>query len=239
MRHPLLVGTLALLAALPVTSLSAQAPADLTSPNVLSAEESAQGFRLLFDGTSTRNWRGFRQATMPDGWRPVDGALTRVGASPDIITIEQYENFDFRLQWKVPPGGNSGIMYRVSEDPPATYHSGPEYQILDDARHPDGRSRLTSASAAWGLYAVPEGIVKPAGQWNDTRILVDGAHVEHWLNGVKVVEYELWSPEWRRLVQASKFAQWPSYGMIRRGHIALQDHDNPVQYRSIRIRVLP
>lgn len=211
----------------------------MAPPNVLSAEESAQGFRLLFDGASTNGWRGYRSPVMPGGWQVVDGALTRVSETSDIISIGEYESFDLRLQWKIPPGGNSGIMYHVTEQGDATYTSGPEMQVLDDAGHPDGRNRLTSAGSDYGLYAAPAGIVNPAGQWNDVRILVRGPHVEHWMNGVKVVEYELWSPDWQRRVQASKFAQWPEYGLAHRGHIALQgDHPGAVQYRSIRIRVL-
>lgn len=214
-------------------------PQDGAPPNTLSSQELAEGFRLLFDGSSTRGWRGYRRATMAEGWQAVDGALTRVGPGGDIVTIDQYENFELRLEWKVPPGGNSGIMYRVSEDFEAPYHSGPEMQVLDDARHSDGRSRFTAAGACHSLYAVPEGIVRQAGQWNSVRLIVNGAHVEHWLNGVKVVDYELWTPEWRRLVQASKFNQWPGFGMSRRGYIDLQDHDAAVAYRSIRIKVLP
>jgi hypothetical protein len=225
---------------LPPGCLVAQQVADMTSPNLLSAEESAQGFRQLFDGSSTRGWRGYRLPSMPAGWAAVDGALTRVSQTSDIITIDEFENFELRLSWRIPEGGNSGIMYHVTEEGDAIYTSGPEYQVLDDARHPDGRNRLTSAGSLFGLYAPPEGIVKPAGEWNDARIIVRGAHVEHWLNGVKVVEYELWSPEWRAKVQASKFSQWPEYGLAHRGHIALQgDHDGAVAYRSIRIRPLP
>lgn len=212
---------------------------DIVPPNVLSAEERAQGFRLLFDGSTTLGWRGFRRATMPDGWRVVDGALVRVGAGGDIITVDQFENFELRLEWKVEPGGNSGIFFRVVESSERTYHSGPEMQVLDDSRHADGRSRLTSAGSNYGLHAVPTGVSRPAGQWNEVRLVVNGARVEHWLNGVLVVSYELWTDEWRRLVQNSKFAQWPEYGMARRGHIALQDHGDRVYFRSIRIRELP
>src|SRR5919202_1955113 len=111
-------------------------------------------------------------------------------------------------------------------------------QGLDDARHADGKSRLTSAGAAYGLYPSPAGVVKPAGEWNKVRLVVNGAHVEHWLNGQKVVEYELWSPDWEAKVKASKFAAWPGYGRARRGHIALQDHGNQVWFRNIRIRRL-
>jgi hypothetical protein len=112
-------------------------------------------------------------------------------------------------------------------------------QVLDDARHPDGRSRLTAAGALYGLYPAPEGAVKPAGQWNAARIVVNGAHVEHWLNGVKTAEYELLSPEWEQKVAGSKFREWPGYGRAPRGHIALQDHGDLVSFRNIKVRTLP
>ena len=197
------------------------------------------GWRPLFDGRTTAGWRGFRQDSMPAGWRVVDGALTRVAEAGDIVTMEQFANFELELEWAVAPGGNSGIMFRVTEDSDATYKSGPEMQVLDDATHRDGQSRLTAAGANYGLHAAPAGVVKPAGQWNAVRLVVNGAHVEHWLNGTKVVEYELWSPEWEAQVAATKFAQWPGYGRARAGHIALQDHGDRVSYRNIRIRVLP
>jgi hypothetical protein len=165
--------------------------------------------------------------------------LTRIGDGGDIVTTEQFANFELALEWKVAPGGNSGVFYRVTEAGENTYHTGPEMQVLDDARHADGGSRLTSAGAVYGLYGAPAGIVKPAGEWNAARIVANGSHVEHWLNGVKVAEYELGSPEWQRLVDASKFKEWPGYGRAARGHIALQDHGDWVAYRNIRIRVLP
>ncbi|HWJ14146.1 MAG TPA: DUF1080 domain-containing protein, partial [Gemmatimonadaceae bacterium] len=118
--------------------------------------------------------------------------------------------------------------------------TGPEYQLLDDANAPDGKNRLTSAASAYGLYAPPAGVVKPADEWNTTRIVVNGAHVEHWLNGQKVVSYELWSPDWKAKVAASKFKDWPNYGLAKRGHIAIQgDHNGALAIRNIRIRELP
>lgn len=210
-----------------------------TAPNALTEAERAAGWRLLFDGRTTNGWRGFRKATMPDGWAVVDGALTRVGPGGDIITIDQFKNFELTLEWKIAPGGNSGIFFRVSEEAQRTFESGPEMQVLDDAAHPDAGSRLTSAGANYALHPSPPGIVRPAGEWNQVRIVVNGAHVEHWLNGVKVVEYELWTPEWEALVRASKFAEWPTYGRARRGHIALQDHGDWVAYRNIKLRELP
>jgi hypothetical protein len=129
-------------------------------------------------------------------------------------------------------------MYRVTEGGGATYETGPEMQVLDDARHPDGRSRLTAAGSDFGLYPAVAGIVKPAGEWNSIRIVVKGHHVEHWMNGVKVVEYELESPDWEARVAGSKFKQWPGYGRAPKGHIALQDHGDRVWYRNIKIREL-
>ena len=196
-------------------------------------------WRSLFDGRTTAGWRGFRMDTVPGGWQVVDGALTRVGGGGDIITTDQFANFELELEWSVARGGNSGIMFRVTEDSEATYMSGPEMQVLDDAAHRDGQSRLTAAGANYGLDAAPAGAVKPAGEWNAVRLVVNGPHVEHWLNGTRVVEYELWTPAWEAKVAATKFAQWPGYGRARRGHIALQDHGDRVAYRNIRIRVLP
>jgi len=203
------------------------------------SEQPAADWRSLFDGATTNGWRGYKRADMPDGWRVVDGALTRVGGAGDIITTDQFGNFELSLEWKVQPRGNSGVFYRVTEEGDHAYFTGPEMQVLDDAGHADGQSRLTSAGANYGLYPSPAGIVRPAGQWNEARVLANGAHVEHWLNGSKVVEYELWSPDWEKRVKASKFAAWPKYGRATRGHIALQDHGDTVAYRNIKIRVLP
>jgi hypothetical protein len=165
----------------------------------------------------------------------VDGALTRAGRAGDLITRDMFGDFELELEWQVAKGGNSGIMYRVTENTEATYQSGPEMQVLDDERHADGRSRLTAAGSVYGLYAAPAGVVKPAGEWNAVRIVARGRHVEHWLNRVKVVEYEIGSPDWEARVAASKFKDWPEFGRAASGHIALQDHGDRVAYRAIRI----
>ncbi|MEW5915105.1 MAG: DUF1080 domain-containing protein [Gemmatimonadota bacterium] len=199
-------------------------------------ESSQPGWKVLFDGSSTEAWRGYRRSDLPGGWQIVDGALTRVANGGDIVTREQFDDFELELEWKVAPRGNSGVMFRVTEEDSSTYRTGPEMQVLDDAGHADGKSRLTAAGSNYALHAAPAGVVKAAGEWNQARLVVRGAHVEHWLNGRKVVEYELWSPEWEALVKASKFAQWPRYGRAKRGHIALQDHGDWVAYRNIRIR---
>jgi hypothetical protein len=211
----------------------------MTSDSVRDSTAPTEGeWRTLFDGGSLDAWRGFRSDTVPAGWQVVDGALTRVGEAGDLITRDEFGDFKLTLEWKVAEGGNSGIMYRVTEAAAATYETGPEMQVLDDARHKDGQSRLTSAGSAYGLYAAPAGVVKPAGEWNAVRIVARGNHVEHWLNGTKVVEYELGSPDWEAKVKASKFKQWPGYGRAASGHIALQDHGDRVAYRNIRIRTL-
>ena len=207
--------------------------------NTLTPEERAAGWRLLFDGHSTAGWRGWQMDSMPSGWGVREGALTRVRPAADIITIEKFRNFELSLEWNVAPKGNSGIFYRASEDDDAIYWTAPEMQVLDDAGHADGQSRLTAAGADYGLYPSPAGVVKPAGEWNQVRILVDGNHVEQWLNGVKVVEYELGSPDWEAKVKASKFATHPRYGRNAEGYIGLQEHEFRVAFRNIKIRVLP
>ncbi len=201
-------------------------------------DSAGSDWRTLFDGKSTAGWRGYRSQTVPAGWRVEDGLLTRAGSGGDLITTDKFGNFDLALEWKVAPGGNSGVMYRATEDAERPYETGIEMQVLDDAKHADGKSPLTSAGALYGLYPARPGVVKPAGEWNAARVVVNGNHVEHWLNGVKVVEAEIGSPDWNARVAASKFAEWPGYGKAREGHIVLQDHGDRVQYRNIRIRAL-
>jgi hypothetical protein len=210
------------------------------APNTLTDAERAQGWRLLFDGKTTQGWRGYGRPAMPDsGWSVVDGALTVTGRGGDIVATESFRDFELALEWKVPPGGNSGVFYHALESADPIYFSAPEMQVLDDAAHPDGRNPLTSAGSAFGLYPAPRGVVKPAGEWNAARLIVRGNAVEHWLNGRKVVSYEVWSDDWKAKVAASKFAAWKAYGTGKEGLIGLQDHGDRVQFRSIKVRVLP
>ena len=211
---------------------------DPVGPNTLTVAERAAGWRLLFDGRSTSGWRGFRQPAIPGGWQAVDGALTRTSGGGDVITVDQFANFELTLEWQIAPGGNSGIMFRVSESADATFHTGPEMQVLDNAGHPDGANPLTSAGACYGLYAPSADVARPAGTWNQVRLLVNGPHVEHWLNGVKIVEYEIGRADWLTRLQSSPFRDVTGYGRETSGHIALQDHGDRVAYRSIKIRGL-
>lgn len=203
----------------------------------LTAEQRAAGWRTLFDGTSTSQWRGYRQQTFPAGWQIVDGILTKSGSVEDIVTRDQFGNFELALDWKLGAGGNSGVFYRGTEEYDRIYWSAPEYQLLDDAGHPDGKSRLTSAGSAYGLYPSPAGVVKPADQWNSTLIVVNGNNVQHWMNGQKLLEYDLGSPDWEAKVKASKFSVYPHYGRAPRGYIAIQgDHDGTLSIRNVRVR---
>jgi hypothetical protein len=197
-------------------------------------------WRSLFDGKSLDAWRGWSSSGVPPGWHIVGDTLAKEGEVDDLVTREMFSNFELELEWKIGKGGNSGIFYRGTREYDYIYWSGPEYQLLDDAYASDGRSRLTAAAAAYGLYASPAGVVKPFGEWNTTRIIVNGAHVEHWLNGAKVVDYELWSPDWKARVAASKFSKYPHYGLAKRGYIGIQgDHDGALAVRNVRIRDLP
>jgi hypothetical protein len=205
----------------------------------LTAEQKAAGWRSLFDGTSTAAWRGYKSQTFPAGWTIVDGVLTKSGEVEDIVSRDQFGNFELALDWNLSSGGNAGVFYRGTEEYDKIYWSAPEYQLLDDAVHVDGKNRLTSSGAAYGIYPSPAGIVKPAGQWNSTLIVVNGNRVQHWLNGQKLLEYELGSPDWQAKVKASKFNEYPNYGLAKRGYLAIQgDHTGTLSIRNVRIREL-
>ncbi|MCH8812315.1 MAG: DUF1080 domain-containing protein [Gemmatimonadetes bacterium] len=218
----------------------AQQTPSLESPmNTLTEVEREAGWQLLFDGHSTDGWRGYMMDATPDGWRVLDGELIRVGPGRDLITLEQFENFELTLEWKLELGGNSGIFFRAVEGPERIYMGAPEMQLLDDDNHPDGRSTLTSVGSNYALHPAPRGVAHPIGEWNSIRIVVNGNHVDHWMNGVQIVEYELGSADWLKRVAASKFNDWPEYGQASRGHIGLQDHGDRAAFRNIKIRRLP
>jgi hypothetical protein len=218
----LLLLTGALLAA----SAWAQDPGDMTP------------WRSLLDDKGSA-WRGWKSEALPAGWQVADGTLAKDGEVEDLVSREMFGDFELELEWRISEGGNSGFFYRGTREYDYIYWSAPEYQLLDDANAPDGRNRLTSAAAAYALYAAPAGIVKPHGQWNTARIVVDGARVEHWLNGERVVDYELWSPDWKSRVAASKFAKYPNYGLATRGYLGIQgDHAGALALRRVRIREL-
>lgn len=201
------------------------------------AAQSSAPSPAWIDLSSAAEWRGYRLDTLPTAWRfDRDGVLTFSGRGGDIITKRQFGDFEFELEWRIAAGGNSGVFYRATEGTRAIYENAAEMQVLDNAAHPDGKLATTSAGSSFALYGPARDVSRPAGEWNVARLVVRGAQVEHWLNGVKVVEYELWSPEWKARVAASKFTAWPAYGWNDRGHIGLQDHGDMVSFRHMRIR---
>lgn len=207
-------------------------------PNTLTKQEKAEGWELLFDGESLDKWRGYRKDELPDGWAVEDGCLTRVGPGGDIVTREQFDDFELCIDWKITPGGNSGIFFNATEDHDHVFESAPEMQVLDNTTHNDGKNTLTSAGANYALIAPAEDFTNPVGEFNHAVIRVQGNHVEHYLNGHKLLEYDLGSEAWQALVAASKFKDMPDYGKASMGHIALQDHGDKVYYRNIKVRRL-
>jgi hypothetical protein len=225
------------------SSFATQARAQGTRMNVLSKQDKREGWKLIFDGKTTEGWHNYKKADVSPGWIIKDGILTRTAdttvAAGDLLTNTKYRNFDLALDWRISEGGNSGIIYRATENENYVWQSGVEMQILDDKNHSDGKLPITSAGSAFALYPAPRGVVRPAGQWNAARILVRGNHVEHWLNGKKLFSYEYGSPDFEAHVAASKFKSYPNFGKAPEGSIALQDHGDKVEFRNIRIKVLP
>jgi hypothetical protein len=203
------------------------------------APQSASDWRVLFDGTSLKNWKGYKTDAVPTGWKVENGTLAKDAPVADIVSRDEFGDFELELEWRIGDAGNGGIFYRGTEEYDHIYWSAPEYQLLDDIKGADNKTRLTCAGAAYALYPSPAGHLKAVGEWNTTRIVARGSHVEHWLNGVKLLEYELGSADWLAKVKASKFNDYPNYGRATRGRIALQgDHAGTLAFRNIRIREL-
>jgi hypothetical protein len=229
-------------AALTIAVLAFLLPACAPNSSAAASETmtaDTSSWRSLMGPDLGRLWRGYRADSIPSAWHMVGDTLTKSVSTDDIITRQPYADFELELDWKLSSGGNAGIFYRATEEYDHIYWSGPEYQLLDDAGHPDGRNRLTAAGSSYALYPAEAGVVKPAGEWNSTRIVVRGSHVEHWLNGKKLVDFELGSDDWKARVAKSKFAEWKDYGRARAGYIGSQgDHDGTLSLRDIRIRSL-
>ena len=203
-------------------------------------------WQLLFDGKTTNGWHTFGAQTVR-GWAVENGELIALGqaghegSANDIVTEREFENFELLVDWKISPTGNSGIFFNVVEDPakyPAVYATGPEYQLVDDIGFPEKLEDWQKTAANYAMHPPARSAIKPIGQYNHTRIVVNKGHVQHWLNGVKIVEYQLWTPEWENTVKTGKWKDFPDYGRARRGRIALQDHGSKIWFKNIKIREL-
>lgn len=193
---------------------------------------------VLFDGSSTAALRGYGQESFPASWLIEDGELRTVpGTGVDLITRDTFGDFELEFEWRVSPAGNSGVIYRVIESDQPSWTTGPEYQVLDDAGHPDGHDPLTSAAALYGLIAPSDDKrLEAVGAFNTGRIVVRDGHVEHWLNGERVVDYAWGGAEMRSLIDASKFRDLPGFMAADAGGVVLQHHGEEAWFRNVRIR---
>lgn len=238
----------AALALLAVACTASDDETTVPQHNTLTAAEREAGWVLLFDGSTTDGWRSYNGENFPSsGWEVADGSLivlasdgSEEGGGGDIITEATFDNFELSAEFLLSSVANSGIFYRAVEIPDEPiWHGAPEYQVLDDTAYiemgtMDMHTHLTGDN--YDLHASRVTASNPIGEWNHVRIVVDGARVEHWLNGQLTVEYELWTPEWEQLVRDSKFADYPGYGRATSGHIGLQDHGHTLRYRNIKLR---
>lgn len=211
------------------------------------SQQAAGEWTVLFNGENLDGWRSYGESAPRPAWIVEDGAIvldanesTSSTSGGDLITDHQYENFELELEWKISTGGNSGIFFGVQElaGQRVAYETGVEMQILDNDNHVDGELPETSAGSCYALYAPAKNVVRPVGEYNEVRLIIRDASVEHWLNGYKIVEYTIGSEDWADRVATSKFADWPHFARYRKGHIALQDHTDRVWFRNIRLRQL-
>jgi hypothetical protein len=219
----------------PITEIPAEIQLAMKEPpaNTLSEKEKAEGWKLLFDGVSTKGWRGYQQKEVPAGWRAIGTALVRAEKAGDLITTDEFGDFELAFDWKVSHGGNSGVFYRATEDEERIYYSAPEYEIRDSAFWTDNPY---TNGANYALHTPTKDAARPVGHWNRGRIVVREGTVEHWLNGEKVVSYELHSDDWNERLAKSPVKYWPSYAQAKRGHIGLQDYNDLLWFRNIKIR---
>jgi len=215
--------------------------------NHLTDAEKKDGWKLLFNGTSTVGWHTYNKKTFGPAWRIVDGTLfcdstvkIPKGEEGDICTEKEYENFDLKYSWKIAKNGNSGVIFLVQESEKlnAPYLSGPEMQVLDNDGHPDGKIHKHRSGDLYDLIASSSEPVHPVGEWNDSEIKLDHGKLSLYLNGVNVVSTTLWDADWDALVKGSKFSQWPTFAKSRKGHIDLQDHHCDVWFRDIKLKTL-
>jgi Domain of Unknown Function (DUF1080) len=233
-----------LLGVLLVASLGAQKAPSSGAPTALTAEETKAGWKALFDGKTLNGWRGYKKTGSEGRWVVEDGLLTLpkndgkdTHGARDLISTGTYDHFELAWEWRIALAGNSGMKYFVMEDLDSAI--GHEYQMIDDERHPDAKIGPHRQTAAlYDVFPATNRPMRPAGEWNQSRVVVKGMTVEHWLNGTKVLSYELGSPALKTAVAASKFKDVGRFGTLQKGHLLIQDHGDQVWFRSIKIRVL-
>ena len=202
------------------------------------------GWQVLFDGKTTKGWHTYGKTTVGNAWKIADGAVyvdPSIKEGGDLVTDNEYENFDLKLEWKISKNGNSGIMIFVKEDAAKyneTYVTGPEIQVLDNEGHPDGKITKHRAGDLYDLIKSSSEPVKPVGEWNQAEIIANKGKLQIFLNGTNVVTTTMWDDNWKQLIANSKFKDMPDFGKFNKGRIALQDHGNTVWYRNIKIKKL-
>ena len=229
-----------------ITVLSAMQSIAKTQPPLRTGITSKSGWVSLFDGKTLKGWHNYNKTGPVNSWAVTHGTLVCLGETPgatggDIVTDKVYGNFELEWSWKVEKGSNSGVMYHVIESPKyhATYETGPEYQLIDDLGYPDKLEEWQKAGADYAMH-LPNNQKKlmPAGEWNTSKIIFNHGHVEHWLNGKKILEFQAWTTDWNKKKANGKWKDYPDYGMAKAGHISLQDHGHKTYFKNIRIREL-
>jgi hypothetical protein len=229
------------------SSSDSTATSEVSKPaesSLLTEEQKAAGWKLLFDGKSLDGWRFFKNQAN-NSWEAIDGMLhckpfdeVKENKRSDIMTNDEYENFELAFEWKISSQGNSGVMYHVTEEFDQPYKSGPEYQILDDGGYPGETKETNMTACCYDMYAVSNKKLNPVGEWNSSKIVVNGKNVEHWLNGEKVLTYEIGSADWKKRKAGSKWKDEKGYGASAKGHIDLQDHSHEAWFKNIMIKPL-
>jgi hypothetical protein len=244
MKYALLVLAAVIITAGISLSFSKKNIAENINSNTLTGSEKNDGWISLFDGKTTDGWHTYHEAKAGSAWNVEDGALHLDPKSKngrgDIVTSKEFSNFDLKIEWKISPKGNSGVIFYVKEDPKIeeSFESGPEMQVLDNDGHPDGKIHKHRAGDLYDLIACSKETVKPVGEWNQVEIIANHGDLKLFLNGYNVVHTTMWDDNWKKMVAGSKFKEWPVFGTFTSGRIDLQDHGNEVWFRNIKIKSL-